>query len=60
MCCDHLVCASCARPVSDAACPVCRASRDRLHPGTTLPFAAWLALVAGLLGVALLLSTHLG
>lgn len=60
MCCDHLVCASCARPVADAGCPVCRAARTRLHGSSPMPFAAWLALVVGLLGLALVLSTHVG
>ncbi|MEU9114217.1 hypothetical protein AB0D04_21135 [Streptomyces sp. NPDC048483] len=28
---DRLVCASCAAPVSEGRCPVCRASRERLQ-----------------------------
>ena len=59
MCCDDLVCASCARPVADAGCPVCRAARARLHGSTPLPFAALLALVVGLLSLALLLSSRI-
>ena len=59
MCCDHLVCASCARPVADAACPVCRSARARLHGGSSMSFATLLAIVVGLLGLALLLSTRL-
>jgi hypothetical protein len=31
MCCEHLVCASCARPVAEAACPVCRGTRAQFH-----------------------------
>lgn len=59
MCCDDLVCASCARPVADAACPVCRAARTRLHGGQPMPLATLLAIVVGLLGLAVLLSAHL-
>lgn len=59
MCCDHLVCASCARPVADAGCPVCRAARMRLHGSAPVPLTVWLALVVGLLGLAFVLSAHL-
>ncbi len=30
---DDLVCANCSRPVSEARCPVCRASRDQYERG---------------------------
>jgi hypothetical protein len=30
MCCEHLVCANCAGPVSEGRCPVCRNSREQL------------------------------
>jgi len=60
MCCDDLVCASCARPVADAACPVCRTARAQLHGSPGVPLAMWLALVVGLLATAFLLSAHLG
>jgi ferredoxin len=31
MSCEHLVCASCAGPVVEGRCPVCRASRSEVH-----------------------------
>jgi hypothetical protein len=31
MSCEHLVCASCAGPVVEGRCAVCRASRDHVH-----------------------------
>ena len=57
MCCDHLVCASCTRPVSDGHCAVCRAARARMHPSTGLP-VSMLLLLAALIALAALLSAH--
>ncbi|MET8625353.1 hypothetical protein ABZW30_16645 [Kitasatospora sp. NPDC004669] len=58
MTCDHLVCANCNGRVSDGRCPVCRANRARLQeqqgPFATLSPAMLLALLAGLLAVALI------
>ncbi|GAB3660692.1 hypothetical protein GCM10027589_22520 [Actinocorallia lasiicapitis] len=31
MCCDHLVCASCAGPVAEGRCGSCRAVRAQMH-----------------------------
>jgi hypothetical protein len=31
MSCEHLICAQCAGPVVEGRCPVCRASREKLH-----------------------------
>ncbi|TDD10230.1 hypothetical protein E1292_08025 [Nonomuraea deserti] len=31
MSCEHLVCAQCAHPVIEGRCPLCRASRERMH-----------------------------
>jgi hypothetical protein len=31
MSCEHLVCAQCAHPVIEGRCPMCRASRERMH-----------------------------
>jgi hypothetical protein len=55
MTCDHLVCANCAGPVSEGRCPVCRATRARLHDQQS-PFAAFspaalLAMLAALAAV---------
>lgn len=55
---DRLVCANCASPVSEGRCPVCRASRERLHnqeggfAGMTP--AALIALLLALIAVAVL------
>ena len=57
MCCEHLACASCAQPVSDARCPVCRAARARLHrQPATLPATAVVLLAALLLALAVLVQ----
>ena len=57
MCCDHLVCASCTRPVADGHCAVCRAARARMHPSTGLP-VSMIVLLAALLALAVALSTR--
>lgn len=58
MTCDHLVCANCNGRVSDGRCPVCRANRARIReqqsPFAALSPAMLLALLAGLLAVALI------
>ena len=58
MCCEQVVCASCARPVADACCPVCRVARAELHGTQPVPLAVILAGVIALLGLALLLTGH--
>jgi hypothetical protein len=58
MCCEQLVCASCAHPVPDAHCPVCRAARDHLHPRAALP-VQWLVWLVVLLALAAAVSAHL-
>ena len=58
MCCDHLVCASCTRPVADGHCAVCRATRAQMHQPAGLP-VSMMVLFAALLALAVLLSTHL-
>jgi len=58
MCCDNLVCASCSRPVAEARCSVCRASRAELHGGQPLPMAAFVAVLAVLLLLAVVLSAR--
>jgi len=60
VCCEHLVCASCAHAVVDARCPVCRSARARLHRQSTMQPLSLLLLLAALLAVAALLSIHLG
>jgi len=58
MCCDNLVCASCARPVVEAGCTVCRAARAELHGTQPLPMAAFLAVLAVLLLLAVVLTAR--
>ncbi|MEU6093240.1 hypothetical protein [Streptomyces sp. NPDC047079] len=56
---DRLVCASCAAPVSEGRCPVCRASRERLQqesPWSGLSPAALIALLAVLIAAVALLA----
>ena len=58
MCCDNLVCASCSRPVAQAGCGVCRAARAELHGSHPLPMAAFCAVLAALLLLAVVLAAH--
>ena len=59
MCCERLVCARCAGPVSEARCPVCLAARADVHTGhgvsaaTVMVLLTVLALLATLVEVAL-------
>ncbi|MBA2806569.1 MULTISPECIES: hypothetical protein [Streptomyces] len=56
---DRLVCASCAAPVSEGRCPVCRASRERLQqegPFAGLNPMALIALLAVLIAAVALLA----
>ncbi len=56
MCCEHLVCASCAQPVVQAGCPVCRAARAQLHTSApTLNIALLAVVVTALLAIAAVL-----
>jgi len=59
MCCDHLVCANCARPVAEAGCSVCRVARAELHGSQPMPLAVLIAALVALLGLALVLAGHL-
>lgn len=57
MCCERLVCASCAGLVVDARCPVCRSSKAHMHvAGTSLPGAYLLAILAAALVFLLLVA----
>ena len=58
MCCDNLVCASCSRPVAEARCSVCRAARAELHGVQPLSMAAFLAVLAVLLLLAVVLAAR--
>jgi hypothetical protein len=57
MCCEHLLCAACSGPVSEARCPTCRISRAEVHhhrPGAVSAeaVALILLLIAVLMTVA--------
>ena len=60
MCCDHMVCASCAGPVSEARCPICRVARSQVHGGPGHPVAAMAVIVMALLALALVLQLTVG
>ena len=57
---DRLVCANCAGPVNEGRCPVCRASRERLHQENFLGGLNPMALIAllAVLIAALALLAH--
>ncbi|MEU3254915.1 hypothetical protein [Streptomyces sp. NPDC006997] len=58
---DRLVCASCAAPVSEGRCPVCRANRQRLqqeNPLAALTPVALIALLVVLVAAVALLAAH--
>jgi hypothetical protein len=57
--CEHLVCASCAHPVAEGRCSICRAARSELHANRVSSYALALAVATLLLAVFALLSTHL-
>ncbi len=60
MSCEHLICASCAAPVVEGRCPVCRTARAHVHqgaPGHSVPIAT-LALIALLLLLLALQLAH--
>ncbi|MDR2984960.1 MAG: hypothetical protein LBV34_08970 [Nocardiopsaceae bacterium] len=49
MSCEHLICAQCSGPVSEARCPVCRAAKSDLHHhsyASSVPYAVLLLLLA--------------
>jgi hypothetical protein len=56
---EHLVCASCAHPVAEGRCSICRAVRSELHANRISSYALALAVATLLLAVLALLGTHL-
>jgi hypothetical protein len=59
MCCERLLCAACAGPVVDARCPVCAASRARVHAAAPVHVPEWLAALAVLVvTLTLLVATY--
>jgi len=58
MCCEHLICANCAGPVSEGRCSVCRGHREQMHrQGGGLSFAATTAVLLTLLVAVAFLTT---
>ena len=59
MCCEHLICANCAGPVSEGRCSVCRAHKEQMHGhGSGLsPSAMTAVLLTLLIAVAFLTTT---
>ena len=58
MCCEHLICANCAGPVSEGRCSVCRSQRARMHHQTGgLSFSAMTAILLTLLVAVAFLTT---
>jgi hypothetical protein len=61
MSCEHLICASCAGPVAEGRCPVCRDARQHVHHsghGPSLPVVLAAVLVALLLSLAAMHLAH--
>jgi hypothetical protein len=59
MSCEHLICARCAGPVSEARCPACAAARAQVHhhsSGIGIPLAAAILLILLLLMLAVQLT----
>ena len=59
MSCEHLVCASCAGPVVEGRCGVCRTARQEVHhSGGPLTTQAVIAIAMLLLLIATLLAVR--
>jgi hypothetical protein len=57
MCCEHLLCAACSGPVSEARCPTCRDSRAELHHHRLSGLSAeTVALIVALIAVLMTLA----
>ncbi|MGH8836785.1 MAG: hypothetical protein ACRDWG_17575 [Actinomycetes bacterium] len=54
MSCEHLVCANCSGPVSEARCSVCRAGRAEVH-GPLGHLTSYYVTMAGAVALLLLL-----
>ena len=58
MCCEHLVCANCAGPVSEGRCSVCRGQRAQMHGQSGgVSFSAMAAVLLTLLVAVAFLTT---
>ena len=59
MSCEHLICARCAGPVSEARCEACRAARGEIHHSHQSRYGVSLLLLAALIALVLMLTLHL-
>jgi hypothetical protein len=57
---EHLVCASCAHPVDEGRCSVCREARSQLHAGRLSAYVVALAVATLLFTLLALLKAHSG
>jgi hypothetical protein len=58
MCCENLVCGTCASPVVEARCPTCRATRAQMHHAGFTISPQVLALILALAAVLAVLAVH--
>jgi ferredoxin len=56
MSCEHLVCASCAGPVVEGRCAVCRAARAEVHSHASFGLTPQAVLAIVLLAVVVVLA----
>jgi hypothetical protein len=56
---EHLVCASCAHPVSEGRCEICRAARADLHASRMSSYAVAIAVATLLLTLIAVLGARL-
>lgn len=57
---DHLVCASCAHPVAEGRCSVCREARSQLHASRISSYLLAIAVSTLLLTLLAVLRAHAG
>ncbi|NUP49959.1 MAG: hypothetical protein HOW97_22000 [Catenulispora sp.] len=57
MCCEHLICANCAGPVSEGRCSVCRGHREQMHRGGGVSASTLTAVFLTLLVAVAFLTT---
>ncbi|HEX3907086.1 MAG TPA: hypothetical protein VHW92_04060 [Mycobacteriales bacterium] len=57
---EHLVCASCAHPVDEGRCSVCRAARSQLQANRISSYVLAIAIATLLFTILALLKTHFG
>ncbi|OLE20295.1 MAG: hypothetical protein AUG49_25535 [Catenulispora sp. 13_1_20CM_3_70_7] len=57
MCCEHLVCANCAGPVSEGRCSLCRGRRDQMHHQGGTSFSMMVAVLLTLFVAVAFLTT---